>query len=248
MGTMAIGTGCMDVSMGAQAFVEPQAIAPRAHEGVGALSTDTGWDPEPAAVAGASGAGVDRMDSLLDAARAQMTADGAGRNPLAHIRLMVAGDDSDFGRQQQALVHKLARFSGTLDAHEVAAVEELLGRGQQAGGFSPAELARVMVQVEGSASGLPPQYLAAADAAQQVAVQLERDLEELVTRLNEVLGGPDGSGREGMHLLDQVQQYADGMQLLQERLRANFELALEDPSLAIERLQSGMETSGFAAA
>lgn len=222
MAAMPIGTvSTPDATRGMQ--LTTAAAASMTTGSRGALTAPTGFD----AVDPATG-----HDPLAAAARSQAAAAATGPAP--------AGWSPAYAGQRQQLLDKLARFEGTIDPAEARLVEELLRRSDERGSFLPSELARVMVRVEGSASGLPPAYLAAADRAQRVAEEVEAGMQEVVRRFAELQRSGTASTPELMEVFEALEELATQLERVQVGLRRNFEFAATDPGAALRQLEAGL--------
>lgn len=187
------------------------------------LAAPTGFDAAQAATG---------ADPLAAAARAHAAA--AATSPAATSRT------PGYAGQRALLLDKLARLEGTIDPAEARLVEELLRRSDERGSFLASELARVMVRVEGSARGLPPAYLAAADGAQRIAEQVEGGMQELVRRFVELQRSGTATTAELMELFEALEGLASQLEQVQVGLRRNFELAVTDPQAALRQLEAGL--------
>lgn len=190
----------------------------------GALAASTRYDAAPAM--------PNMDDAFASAARtiAATAVDGAGNAHWA----------PGYEQQRQQLLDKVARFEGTVDPAEAKLVEELLHRSDERGSFLSSELARVMVRVEGSALGLPPAYLAAADRAQRVAEQAEAGMQDLVRQFHELQRAGTATSVELMEVFEALEELASRLEQVQAGLRENFEVAARDPGAALAQLEAGL--------
>jgi hypothetical protein len=151
------------------------------------------------------------------------------------------GLESDAYRAQRgSLLTKIGPLLATTDPAIRTKVEQTLQRADARGSFRASEVARLVVQVEGSAAGLPASYLHAADEAQDLAEAIEQDIDDAMTRVSQMLESEGASMDQLMPLLELVNQVLAALEQLQTRLRENYDLARTDPAAAETKLRAGL--------
>jgi hypothetical protein len=217
-----------------------------ATSGVGALGQDTAWDPEPA-TADAGGSMLDQL-LALQAQAVQLvspgtSAGGCGAAPPAGpvdgagpigIHVPKAAADPQLEAQVDALRTKLEPIAHTIDANERQALQLVVDDARARGEFVAEELATVMLYVEGSAYGVPEEYL-------DVAVDAQAQLAGTAAQIDALIEDVDRASRETGQLdqskVTQIAQLQEQREFMHEQLRLNFDFAKRDPAGALEVLQ-----------
>ncbi len=132
-----------------------------------------------------------------------------------------------------ALRDKLATMADTIDANEAAAVLQVVGAANQRGSYHPEQLAELMIQVEGSALGMPSSYLELAMRAQDLLEQTRNDMDAMVDQAMQ-----SNNGQVDAAFMTELDAMASNQLAAQEALKANFELAKRDPATAQAQLQA----------
>ncbi|MCB0879032.1 MAG: hypothetical protein KDC46_08640 [Thermoleophilia bacterium] len=221
------------------------------YDGAGTAPLDTSGSTtgDTTAYESSSAPDMDSMLDQLDALRRSLFAqvDTVGTNdPLEALHQLVAngGATGALAAQEQQLLTKLGRFAGTLDANEIAMVRDVIEDANRTGQMSSSKLARAMIRIEGSAAGMPEEYLQAADRAQQEAAQIEEFIRDASQQLLQMMTANDRDPSQAMQLLQQLDGLSDGLLGVQQRLRANFEQAKTDPQRALTALEHGLAQTG----
>ena len=138
-------------------------------------------------------------------------------------------------RETRALRDKLSSLAQTIDANEAGAILQLVGSANQRGSYQAEQLAELMIQIEGSAHNLPTSYLEAAMRAQELLEQTRADMDKLMQQLADSANA--NGGKVDQAALAQLQSMVQNQEAAHEALRANFELAKQDPATAQAQLQ-----------
>lgn len=186
-----------------------------------------------------AGARTERLRILTDALATDSQAAGS-TNPVNAQKLVFERQTSE---QLNALVQKLTPLAPTIDVSEGTALLKLVGDANRTGQFEPSQLARVLIQVEGSAANLPASYLASANRGQDFAAGIDRQVTQLS---NAVAGTANQTGSFDPVQLQQVTQLTQDRAKLSDALKRNFELAKTNPSEAQARLDRALRSSDLA--
>ena len=153
-------------------------------------------------------------------------------------------DESDAARlageaqllvQLRQLLAKLQPLAGSIDGDEAAAVAHLVEGAQQRGEFRPAELASVVIAIEGNAVGVPDEYIARALEAQIMVSQIDDDIEQLATAIIE-----EGTGASDAAAIRQLQELVAAREDVNDKLYQNYELSKQDPAAALTQLEQAL--------
>lgn len=143
----------------------------------------------------------------------------------------------------QHMIRKLTPLVSTIDADEAASIVKLVGESNVRGRLDPAQLARILVQIEGSAAGLPASYLASASRGQDFAASIDARLDSMSTQVAQ-------QANESVSIdpaaLQQVSKLAQDRAKLSDALRRNFDLAKQNPSDAQARLDRALQSTDLA--
>jgi hypothetical protein len=244
---------------GATTTAMPAVTVQDATSGAGALGQDTAWDPEPAAIEAAGG----MLDQLLalQAQAVQLVSPGAGSGccgaedsgapiegagpigvhvPTPATPAPAGPVDPELEAQVDALRMKLEPIAHTIDANERQALELVVNDARQRGEFVAEELATVMLYVEGSAHGVPDEYL-------DVAVDAQAKLAQTAATIDQLTADVDRTSRETGQVdqakVTQIAELQEQREFMHEQLRLNFDFAKRDPAGALEVLQPLLEAA-----
>jgi hypothetical protein len=148
-------------------------------------------------------------------------------------------------QQVSAMAAKMRPLASTIDAAEGRWMVSVVSHANSTGAMDPVELARLMLQVEGSAANVPASYLASANRGQDVAQQLQMQLRMELMNVNQLPRPDDPVGT--VPTTDPVAQQraaelADQLARVQRGLKANFDLARADPAVAQAKLDAALAT------
>jgi hypothetical protein len=141
------------------------------------------------------------------------------------------------------MIEKLTPLASTIDASEAASLVKLVSDSNARGRLDPAQLARVLVNIEGTAANLPASYLASANRAQDFAASVDARLDQLSNR---VAQEANQTGNFDPAPLQQVSQLAADRAKLSDALKRNFDLAKQNPSEAQSRLDRALQSNDLA--
>lgn len=175
----------------------------------------------------------------VDAAASEFDQLGAAVRAAAVPAAAVAQPGDSFQQQKTALLAKIGPSLDVVDAATSAQVEQLFQQADARGSFRASEVARMVVQVEGAAAGLPPSYLQAASRAQDLAAEIEQDIDDALVQINAFIES-GGNADAVMPLLELVNQVMESLEQLQVDLRANYDLARKDPGAAETKLRAAL--------
>ena len=182
----------------------------------------------------------DRVARLEQALRADAQRNGGTVNP---VDLQKFSFEKSLTADVGALIQKLTPLAGTMDPSESAAVLKLVTQANQNGSLDPVQLARTIIQIDGSASNLPASYLASANRGQDVAATVKARLDQLS---NDAAATANRTGSFDPAQMQQVTALAEQAKDLQLALRRNLDLAKANPADAQARLDRALQAPDVA--
>lgn len=162
------------------------------------------------------------------------------RNP---VDIQMFALERERSAQLDAMLERLRPLAPTIDASEGTALMKLVRDSNTTGMLEPAELARVMLNIQGSAANLPASYLASANRAQDFAASIDARIAQLS---NATANAANQTGSFDVAQLRQVEQLTADRARLSDALRRNFDLAHANPSDAQSKLDRALQSTDLA--
>lgn len=185
----------------------------------------------------------ERVEAMRVALAADGQRDPLGRtSPADQLQLRLDGETV---ASAQAFLAKLEPLVQTIDAAEAKLLEQVIQRANDAGGLFPVDVARTVIQIEGSAIGMPASYLASANRGQDLAATVRA---RVVSESNRLAGSPMGpvTAQPDQRQLQAYRDLNAQSTQLSTALAANFEQARTNPAAAQAKLDAALQTTDVA--
>lgn len=173
-----------------------------------------------------------------------LSADAQRTGTTNSIDRMKLDQEASLSGMIDGIIQRLEPLASTIDATENASILKVVDDANRLGSVDPVELARTMVQIEGSGHNLPASYMASAGKGQDLAQSLQTRITELSGQSFDVAergGVPDPVALQQLSTVRQ--QRSD----LEVALHGNLELAMTDPAAAQAKLDAALQLSDVAA-
>jgi hypothetical protein len=153
--------------------------------------------------------------------------------------------DQDVTAQTRALVEKLRPIGATIDQAEGTRILGMLSRANETGSFNPTEMIRVIMQVDGSARGVPATYAA---AVEPLLGRMDQEQERLRIQSEQVAQRANETGAFDEGALKAIADAQEGISRLSAALAANYQLAITNPAAAQSKVAAAASQATLAAA